>query len=66
MKYPLTTMSNAQAQLTFQPWTLALSDDLAGLVINASAFTHGDKMGLTNVEVVPQSDIQGFGCERSK
>lgn len=49
-------MSNAQEQLTFQPLTLAVSDDLAGLVIDASASTHGDKMGLTNVEVVPQLD----------
>ena len=49
MKYPLTTMSNAQEQLTLQPLTLAVNYDLAWLVMHASATNHGQALVFADV-----------------
>lgn len=52
VKYPLTTMSNAQEQLTFQPLTLAVSDDLGWLVMHASATNHGQALVFADVHYI--------------
>lgn len=49
MKYPLTTMSNAQEQLTLQPLTLAVNYDLAWLIMHASATNHGQALVFADV-----------------